>query len=171
MTNKIDKLNEKLLKAAVSAKKAKEIKDLIAKGGDVNCVNDCGLTPILLAAQYNPAVAVLNVLIKEGADLTRVEPEYKSNALHLAANSNSNPKIILTLLKEEFNIEEKNYLGETPLIMAVKNNKETKVVSTLLKEGANASEKDYKELSVFDYAKLNKRKYIINSLKKMNIEY
>ncbi|MGD1823378.1 MAG: ankyrin repeat domain-containing protein [Pleomorphochaeta sp.] len=170
MTKSKDALNKELLDAAVNAKKAKEIKDLIAKGAEVNCVNEWGITPLLLAAQNNSAVAVLNALIKEGADLSVVDPEFKSSALHLAANNNTNPKILSTLVNNDCELEKKNYLGETPLLMAVKSNKETKIFTALIKEGADPYAKDYQGTSVLDYAKANKRTYIINSLSKLGIE-
>ncbi len=170
MTMNNDVLNKKLLDAVVNAKKAKEIKDLIIKGANVNCTNENGMTPLLLAAQYNPAVVVLNALIKNGANLSVVEPQFKSTALHLASNNNTNPKIISSLLSNGCNLESKNYLGETPLLMAVKSNKETKIFTCLIKEGADAYSIDYQGKSILDYAKENGRTYIVNSLKKLGIE-
>lgn len=170
MTTNNDALNNELLETVVIAKKAKDIKDLILKGADVNCVNESGMTPLLLAAQYNSAVAVLNALIKNGAAIDVVEPEYKSTALHLAANNNTNPKIISTLISNGCSLEEKNYLGETPLMMAVKSNSETKIFTSLMKEGADAYLRDYQGKSVLDCAKEKDRTYIVKTLKKMGIE-
>ena len=90
MTNKQKILNKKLLTAAVSATKANDIHLLVRQGADVNCTNEWGMTPLMLAAQYNIHVVVLKALLKEGADLFAVEPKYRSNALHLAANTCSN---------------------------------------------------------------------------------
>ena len=46
-----DSLNKKLLQAAVTATKAREIKELIEKGADINAHNEWGLTPVMLASQ------------------------------------------------------------------------------------------------------------------------
>ena len=46
-----DSLNKKLLQAAVSATKAREIKELTEKGADINTHNEWGLTPVMLASQ------------------------------------------------------------------------------------------------------------------------
>ena len=121
MTKKIEGLNKKLLAAAEKARGAKAINDLLAKGADVNCVNDWGMTPLMIAAQNNSYVVVLNTLIDAGADVNATEPKYRSNALHLAADKNTNPNVISALVATGLDLNSRNYLGETPLIMAVNN--------------------------------------------------
>ena len=165
MTKNTDSLNKKLLAAAVSATRAREVKELIDAGADVNAHNEWGLTPVMLAAQYNHCVAVLNALIASGADINEAEPKYRSNALHLAANSSKNPKIIDALLAAGANIDARNYLGETALIMAVNGNPETKVTTQLIKSGADVNACDYQGHSVLEYARAAKRTYVINLLK------
>lgn len=160
-----ESVNKKLLAAAVSATKARDIKDILEKGADVNTHNEWGLTPIMLAAQYNHSVAVLNALIAAGADIQEAEPKYRSNALHLAANSSKNPKVIEALLAAGANIDARNYLGETALIMSVNSNPETKITTQLIKCGADINARDYQGHSVLEYAKAAKRTYIINLLK------
>lgn len=163
----VEKLNKELLKAAISATKAAEIKDLIKKGADVHTQNEWGLTPIMLAAQYNPCVAVLKALLDAGADITETEPKYRSNALHLAANKSSSPKVIDALLAAGADLNAPNYLGETPLIMAVNANSETSVVTELIKKGADINARDYQGHSVLDYAKSQRRTYLVAKLKKL----
>ena len=153
MAKTTDSLNKKLLSAAISSTKAKDIKDLIAAGADVNTHNEWGLTPVMLAAQYNNSTAVLNALIAAGADIHEAEPKYRSNSLHLAANSSKNPKIIEALLAAGANIDARNYLGETALIMAVNSNSETKMTTQLIKSGADVNACDYQGHSVLDYAR------------------
>ena len=160
-----DSVNKKLLAAAISATKAREIKELLDKGADVNTHNEWGLTPVMLAAQYNHSVAVLNALIQAGGDIHESEPKYRSNALHLAANSSKNPKVIEALLSAGANINARNYLGETALIMSVNGNPETKITTQLIKSGADINARDYQGHSVLEYAKAAKRTYIINLLK------
>lgn len=167
MSKNVKTLNKKLLAAAVSATKAKEIRELINKGADIHTQNEWGMTPIMLAAQNNSAVVVLNALIAAGADIRATEPKYRSNSLHLAAGNNTNPKIIQALIAAGADLNSRNYLGETPLIMAVSTNEVSRIISTLIKEGADINARDYQGHSVVEYAKANNRTYIINTLKKM----
>ena len=127
------------------------------------------MTPLMLAAQYNIHVVVLKALLKEGADLFAVEPKYRSNALHLAANTCSNPKIIEALVEAGADINARNYLGETPLIMAVLSNDNTRIFSQLLACGADISICDWQGHNVMEYARREKRPYIITILKQLGL--
>ncbi|HZJ88315.1 MAG TPA: ankyrin repeat domain-containing protein [Sphaerochaeta sp.] len=167
MSKKEEALNKRLLNAAVNATRAREITTLLDQGADVHTQNEWGLTPIMLAAQNNPAVVVTKALLEAGADLQEAEPKYRSNALHLAANKSTNPNIINTLLNYGADLNARNYLGETPLIMAVSSNTETRVVTALIKSGADINARDYQGHSVLEYARLAKRTYVINMLKSM----
>lgn len=165
MAKKVESLNKKLLAAAISATKASEIKKLVEEGAEVNCHNEWGLSPVMLAAQYNHCVAITKALIDLGADIHEAEPKYRSNALHLAANNSDNHKVVEVLLEAGANIDARNYLGETALIMAVNNNPETKMATQLIKSGADINARDYQGHSVLDYAKVAKRTYLVNMLK------
>ena len=167
MAKREETLNRKLLAAAVTATKVKEIKSLLEQGADIHTQNEWGLTPIMLAAQYNPSVNVMRALLEAGADIQEAEPKYRSNALHLAANKSTSPKIIEALLEAGADLNARNYLGETALIMVVNTNPETRVISALLKAGADINARDYQGHSVLEYAKAAKRTYIVNQLKKM----
>ena len=169
MTHKQKILNKKLLSAAISGTKAIDIHNLTRQGADVNCANEWGMTPLMLAAQYNPPVVVLKALLKDGADLNAVEPKYRSNALHLAANKCSNPKVIETLVEAGADINCRNYLGETPLIMAVSQNENTRIFSQLLTCGADINICDWQGHNVMEYARLEKRPYIITILKQLGL--
>ncbi len=167
MAKNVESLNRKLLEAAVSAVKGTEIKALLKEGADVHAQNEWGMTPIMLAAQYNPNVSVLKALLEGGADISETEPKYRSNALHLAANKSSSPKIIDALISAGADLNARNYLGETPLIMAVNANPETRVVSELIKKGADINARDYQGHSVLEYARSQRRSYIVTELKKL----
>ena len=119
MAKKVESLNKKLLAAAISATKASEIKKLVEEGAEINCHNEWGLSPVMLAAQYNHCVAITKALIDLGADIHEAEPKYRSNALHLAANNSDNPKVVEVLLDAGANIDARNYLGETALCSRV----------------------------------------------------
>ena len=167
MAKREEALNKKLLAAAVSATKMKEIMVLLDQGADIHTQNEWGLTPIMLAAQYNASVNVLKALLDAGADIQEAEPKYRSNALHLAANKSTSVKVLEQLLKAGADLNARNYLGETALIMAVNSNPETRIISALLKAGADINARDYQGHSVLEYAKAAKRTYIVNQLKKM----
>ena len=169
MTNKQKTLNKKLLSAAVSLSSANDIHTLVRQGADINCTNEWGLTPLMLAAQYNTHVVVLKALLKDGADISAVEPKYRSNALHLAANKCSNPKVIEALIEAGADINARNYLGETPLIMAVSQNQNTRIFSQLISCGADITICDWQGHNVMEYARLEKRPYIITILKQLGL--
>ena len=123
----------------------------------------------MLAAQYNPHVVVLKAIFKGGADLFAVEPKYRSNALHLAAGMSSNPKVIEALVEAGADINARNYLGETPLIMAVLQNENTRIFSQLIESGADVNICDWQGHNVMEYARREKRPYIITILKKLGL--
>ena len=161
----MEKNTKSLLAIASTCTRASEIRALVSAGADVNCVNEWGMTPLMLAAQYNHCLAVVKVLLTLGADLSIVEPKYKSTALHLAAANSKNPEIIQTLINAGADVEQKNYLGETPLIMAVSMNENTKISTHLIKLGADVLATDYQGHTVYEYAVLNKKTYLTTVLK------
>ena len=73
--------------------------------------------------------------------------------------------MVEVLLDAGANIDARNYLGETALIMAVNNNPETKMATKLINAGADINARDYQGHSVLEYAKVAKRTYLINLLK------
>ncbi len=165
MAKSTETLNKKLLAAAITATRASEIKTLVEQGADVNCHNEWGLSPVMLASQYNHCVAIVKALIDLGADIHEAEPKYRSNSLHLAANNSDNPKMIEVLLAAGADVDARNYLGETALVMAVNNNPSTRVATQLIKSGADVNATDYQGHSVLEYAKASGRTYLINLLK------
>lgn len=161
---KSDNQDKLLLAASISSAKPSEIREKIADGADVNCTNKFGMTPLMLSAQYNKCIAVTKALIEAGADINAVEPRYKSNAFHLAAQGSSNPRIVETLLNAGANPEAKNYLGETPLILAM-SNPEASIARALIKHGADVNATDYQGHSVLYFAEKEKRNNLAKLLK------
>jgi ankyrin repeat protein len=160
-----EKLQEKLLAAADSAKNANEIIDLLKKGADVHCRDTFGLTPIMRAALFNASARVIEALVDAGADVFEREPQYKSTALQLAANHNPNPQVIDALVAAGSDVHDVNYLGETALIMAVNSGNDTKIVSALIKAGSDVNARDYQDRSALDYARMSRRSYVMKILK------
>ena len=161
-----EKLQEKLLAAADSAKTAVEVVALLKKGADIHCKDTFGLTPIMRAALFNSSAEVVNALVDAGADVIEREPQYKSTALQLAANHNPNPKVIDALVAAGSDIHDVNYLGETALIMAVNSGNVTPVVSALIRAGSDVNARDYQDRSALDYARISRRHYVVRLLKK-----
>lgn len=160
-----DKLHEKLLTAADSAKDATEVIRLLQKGADVHCTDSFGLTPLMRAALFNSSAQVIHALVEAGADVFEREPQYKSTALQLAANHNPNAPVIDALVQAGSDVHDVNYLGETALIMAVNSGNETKVISSLIRAGSDVNARDYQDRSALDYARMSKRKYVVKILK------
>jgi len=72
-----------------------------------------------------------------------------------AAKSNPNPGVIITLLDAGSNIEARDFMGHTPLMIAAKANPSLEVIIALLKAGANTKAKDGAGKTAFDHAKSN----------------
>jgi ankyrin repeat protein len=165
MTMDQEKLQEKLLTAADSAKNADAVEKLLQQGADVNATDSFGLTPLMRAALFNSNEKVIKVLVKAGADIFAREPQYKSTALQLAANHNSSAKVIEALVEAGSDIHDVNYLGETALVMAVNSGNDTKVISALIRAGSDVNSRDYQDRSALDYARMSKRAYVVKILK------
>ena len=58
-----EKLQEKLLTAADSAKDASELIKLLRQGADVHCTDSFGLTPLMRAALFNSSAKVVRDLM------------------------------------------------------------------------------------------------------------
>lgn len=85
----------------------------IAKGEDVNALDPVyGATPLQGAAWKNGNVAVIDALLKAGADINAKSND-GATALMIAALYNPNPEVILELLKAGADPKVKNTDGKT----------------------------------------------------------
>ena len=73
------------------------------------------------------------------------------------------------LIEAGADINARNYLGETPLIMAVSQNQNTRIFSQLISSGADITICDWRGHNVMEYARLEKRPYIITILKQLGL--
>lgn len=81
----------------------------------VNCINDEGQTPLMLAA-LNGNISLLDLLLKQGANVNQVDFK-NQNALHYALQNGQEAAalVLLPLLKE---VNQPNRLMITPLMLA-----------------------------------------------------
>lgn len=101
MAKREETLNRKLLAAAVTATKVKEIKSLLEQGADIHTQNEWGLTPIMLAAQYNPSVNVMRALLEAGADIQKQNPSIDPMLCTLLQTRAQVPRSSRRCLKQE----------------------------------------------------------------------
>lgn len=84
----------------------------------------------------------------------------------MTASSSQNKEVISALIKNGADVNAKNSLGWTPLILAAGNNKNPEVIALLIESGADINAKDSAENTALDYAKKNKNKAAVKILKK-----
>ena len=101
--------------------------------------SDCSkCTPLHRAAMHNENVAVIEALLKAGADV-KARNKYKSTPLHRAAMHNENVAVIEALLKAGADPMARDKLKDTPLHDAARFNENPAVIEALLKAGADLS--------------------------------
>ena len=71
-----------------------------------------------------------------------------------AAQSNPNPEVIIALLNAGSNLEARDFLGRTLLMIAARANN-SKVITAVLEAGGDPKAKDDAGKTAFDYAKMN----------------
>jgi hypothetical protein len=133
---------------------------LAAKNGDLGAIvqgleaaNDLeersfsGKTALLYAAESGCS-DVVEFLLKEGAGLNHVEPEW--TPLQLAASSSS-AEVVRLFLNSGGEVNAQNYYGETPLMWAAVRGA-TDVVELLLRRGARMDLKDTSGSTVHEWA-------------------
>ncbi len=79
--------------------------------------------------------------ISKGADVN-ARDSLGMTALMYAAQSNSDPEVIITLLQAGADMEAKGPLGRTALMIAAQSNQNSKVIAALLKAGADVNMRD-----------------------------
>jgi uncharacterized protein len=126
-----------------------EVREVIEDGADVNSVNRLGVTPLMVACQWNqPEIA--RFLLDLGAALEPVERSCGRNALMYACLS-GNVRLIKLLLEKGAGIDSTDHMGRTPLMMASSVGK-TEIVKLLIECGANIHLRDKSGLNALEWA-------------------
>ena len=113
---------------------------LVAAGANVNAKCNSWTTPMEYAASFHQDASVIRTLIAAGARLKRrswFTATPASTALHQAAESNANPKVVEALLDAGLGVDSKIKGGYRPLHFAAAWNRNPDVVEVLLSAGAN----------------------------------
>ena len=125
--------------------------------GTVDAAMPNGLTAFLWAAAFAQDPAVLDALVKAGADPRQILPggnvRLGDNALLLAAEHNGNPESILFLLRQGLDVNSRSsMLGDSALMVACRANRNPAVAETLVRHGADVNLRNGVGCSAFLFA-------------------
>ena len=151
-----DPATDVALRKAVQDGEMQTVKDLLAKGANVNAKDDKGRTALLWVAPARDNPEMVKVLIEKGADVNAKDNEGET-ALMIAA-SQSNPGILEALIEAGAEVDATNKAGGTALMAAAfrANIEEIKI---LLAKGADRKLKDKKGRTASDIAKEGSKNY------------
>ncbi|MFH1777868.1 MAG: ankyrin repeat domain-containing protein [Candidatus Omnitrophota bacterium] len=141
--------------------KIKKQEVLIKQITNVNCRNKNNDTPLMVASKKGEYASV-RILIKKGAKINTVNKQ-GDTALHLACQRKYNAKVIAYLISKGAQINKRNSLGMSPLIVAsawgCKNN-----TAKLLKFSPNLNIKTLNDETAFTYAIVLGHKKVVTLL-------
>lgn len=125
--------------------------------GKVDAALPNGLTAFLWAAALTPDPAVLDALVKAGADPRQVLPggdtRLGDNALLLAAEHNRNPEIVRFLLCNGLAVNSRSsMLGDSALMLACRANGNPAVAEALIRHSADVDLRNGVGCSAFLFA-------------------
>ena len=98
-----------------------EVVGCLHAGADANAQDEGGVTPLHLAARFNPSDAVIRALIDAGANLNlrdktgRAPLHLAAWQMHLAARYNTNPAVLAVLLAAGADPDAQGESDATPL--------------------------------------------------------
>ena len=154
------------LQWATDAKNLRMVKALIAAGADVNIGDEAGLTPLMVAANYEGPdfLEMVKLMINAGAKVD-VQDETGMTALMKAAMNHHKPETIRYLVSKGADINAKTLQGETALMIASRTAR-SEVVAYLIEAGADLKAKNEKGQTAMAVAKEAGYPDVINVLMK-----
>lgn len=135
------------------AKNAEMLKGVLNQA-DVNIADEAGMTPLMVAAQYNTNIRIFEMLVYEGAQIRAVNNVGQS-ALMIAAQYNTNPSVIRLLVDTGSDINAVDNEGHSALMYAAQYNPNPHVLEILLSAGADKAQRSLSGQTAFDYAHEN----------------
>ncbi len=123
---------------------------LQSKGAKLNEKNNFGVTPLMIACSNNSNPFIIELLIKNGADIS--ERDCEGDDALLWTMKNPNDEIIKTLIEHGANIHTKNRTGENILTKAIRNSANIEIINYLLSLGIDLNEKDLQGMPAIVYA-------------------
>ena len=134
-----------------------QLEAALQAGGKADSTMPNGFTAFLWAAALCPNPAVLEALVKAGANPRQVLPggdaRLGDNALLLAAEHNRNPEMISFLLRQGLDVNSRSsMLGDSALMLACRANANPSVAETLVRHGADVDMRNGVGCSAFLFA-------------------
>jgi uncharacterized protein len=126
------------------------IRQLLANGGDVNFANQCGVTALMMACQWN-RTEVVRFLLDKGADVHPRDAQSGFNALMYSCLS-GNSHLVRLVLAEQPMVDATDAAGRTALMMAAILGR-SEVVRLLVQGGASLDLTDARGASASDWAR------------------
>lgn len=147
------------LMQAVKANNAAQVRQLIARGVDVNAADASGDVPLIMAA-YLGHTEITRLLLEAGADVRAVDSGMKATALHAAAYAGRTEPARL-LIQHGIAIDAQGpYNGYTALHDAIwQNNVETARV--IVEAGADLTLRNHEGQTPLEMAQARGRKQIV----------
>ncbi|XP_067653215.1 serine/threonine-protein phosphatase 6 regulatory ankyrin repeat subunit B-like [Haliotis asinina] len=133
---------------------------------DINCGGSKGMTPLLLAAEYN-TYNVFELLLESGADLSAVNRD-GDNILHVACKGDREEIVKHVLKLHTLNINCRGYKGKTPLLVAAEYSTYG-VFKLLVESGADLSAVDNDGNSILHFACMGEDEEIVEHILKLQV--
>jgi ankyrin repeat protein len=152
---------EKLIAEAMTGNLS-GLRELVANGTDVNLTNRLGVTPLMVACQWNH-LEIVRFLLDKGADIELSGRSCGRNALMYACLS-GNARLVELILQRGAWIDATDCTGRTPLMMAATVG-HTEIVRLLVKNGAKINLRDNTGKSAQDWASCEGHRDVVEFLR------
>ncbi|KAJ6228785.1 ankyrin repeat-containing protein [Anaeramoeba flamelloides] len=122
---------------------------LLKLGSDPKLFTENGSLPLHLAVQHNAPLETIVLLIKAYKKGVNIPAKYGRNTLHLACQSESDPRVVERLLQKGAKVNTKDRFGRTPFQLLIKNKPKFRSVKLLIEAGAHFTVSDSDNNSCF----------------------